>query len=68
MLSKESSIARGLPKKTESLCPECLAIIEATMREENGRVVMEKSCEKHVGKIMSETTIHSLLEFCIEET
>jgi len=47
MLSKESSIARGLPKKTESLCPECLAIIEATMKEENGRVVMEKTCEKH---------------------
>jgi len=47
MLSKDSSIARGLPKKTDSLCPECLAIIEATMREEDGKVVMEKTCEKH---------------------
>jgi uncharacterized radical SAM superfamily Fe-S cluster-containing enzyme len=47
MLTKESTVPVGLPKKTESLCPECLAIIEATMREEDGRVVMEKTCPKH---------------------
>lgn len=47
MLTKECSIPAGLPKTTESLCPECLAIVTATMREEDGKVVMEKSCPKH---------------------
>ena len=47
MLTRESSIPPGLPKKTDSLCPECLMIIPATLREEKGKVVMEKSCPKH---------------------
>jgi uncharacterized radical SAM superfamily Fe-S cluster-containing enzyme len=47
MLTKKSAIPSGLPKRTESLCPECLVIIPATIREENGKVVMEKSCQKH---------------------
>jgi hypothetical protein len=47
MLTRESSIPAGLPKTTESLCPECLTIITATIREDNGKVVMEKSCPKH---------------------
>ncbi len=47
MLTKDSALAVGLPKKTESLCPECLTVIEATMREENGKVVIEKTCPKH---------------------
>ncbi len=40
-------LPRGLPKTTESLCPECLQIIPALIREEDGRVVMEKSCLEH---------------------
>jgi len=47
MLTKESAVPKGLPKKTDSLCPECLAIIPATLREDKGKVVMEKSCPKH---------------------
>jgi len=47
MLTKESAIPKGLPKTTESLCPECLKIIPATMRDEGGKVVMEKSCPTH---------------------
>ncbi len=47
MLTKKSAIPQGLPKKTESLCPECLAVIPAAIREENGKVVMEKTCAKH---------------------
>lgn len=47
MLTRRSSIPPGLPKTTESLCPECLAIIKATMRDDNGKVVMEKTCPKH---------------------
>ncbi|MCL4401624.1 MAG: radical SAM protein, partial [Acidobacteria bacterium] len=37
----------GLPKTTQSLCPECTSLIEARIFEENGRVVMEKSCSTH---------------------
>src|SRR5574341_1906562 len=34
-------------KSTRSLCPECLAIIEASIFEENGKVMIEKTCSKH---------------------
>ncbi|HEY1495842.1 MAG TPA: radical SAM protein [Candidatus Solibacter sp.] len=37
----------GLPKTTQSLCPDCSDLIEATIFEENGKVVMEKHCSKH---------------------
>jgi len=47
MLTRECAIPTGLPKKTGSLCPECLAIIPATIREVDGKVVMEKTCSKH---------------------
>jgi hypothetical protein len=36
-----------LPKETKSLCPECRAIIPATIIEEDGRVMMIKSCREH---------------------
>ncbi len=47
MLTKDSTLAKGLPKTTESLCPECLSIIQATIREDGGKVVMEKTCPQH---------------------
>ncbi len=47
MIAKESSLPRGLPKKTESLCPECRKIIIATMSEKDGKVVMDKECPEH---------------------
>jgi uncharacterized radical SAM superfamily Fe-S cluster-containing enzyme len=47
MLTRDSMIPSGLPKTTESLCPECLSVIQATMREEGGKVVMEKTCPEH---------------------
>lgn len=37
----------GLPKTTRSLCPECTQLIDARIFEENGRVVMEKTCPDH---------------------
>ncbi|MCE5311178.1 MAG: radical SAM protein [Acidobacteriales bacterium] len=40
-------LIKGLPKITQSLCPECLKIIEAVEFEENGKVVMEKTCPEH---------------------
>ncbi len=40
-------LKKGLPKTTQSLCPECTQLIEARIFEENGKVVMEKTCETH---------------------
>ncbi|HWQ54647.1 MAG TPA: radical SAM protein [Bryobacteraceae bacterium] len=37
----------GLPKTTKSLCPECTRLIDARIIEDNGRVVMVKSCPDH---------------------
>jgi uncharacterized radical SAM superfamily Fe-S cluster-containing enzyme len=40
-------LAKGLPKTTQSLCPECAQLIEARIFEDAGKVVMEKSCPSH---------------------
>jgi len=34
-------------KSTKSLCPDCLAVIDASIFEENGNVMLEKKCSKH---------------------
>jgi uncharacterized radical SAM superfamily Fe-S cluster-containing enzyme len=34
-------------KSTKSLCPECLAIIDALISEEDGKMIFEKTCGKH---------------------
>jgi uncharacterized radical SAM superfamily Fe-S cluster-containing enzyme len=36
-----------LPYKTPSLCPECLKIITAEVYEENGKVMIRKTCPEH---------------------
>jgi len=40
-------LAKGLPKTTQSLCPECNRLIEARILEDGGKVVMEKRCPSH---------------------
>ena len=42
-------LQKGLPKTTTSLCPDCATVnkIEARIFEENGRVMMEKTCPEH---------------------
>jgi 7,8-dihydro-6-hydroxymethylpterin dimethyltransferase len=40
-------IAKGLPKSTQSLCPECIKVIPARQFEENGKVMIEKTCPEH---------------------
>ena len=40
-------LPQGLPKTAQSLCPECTKLIEARIFEENGRVIMEKTCSEH---------------------
>jgi len=37
----------GLPKEIESICPECMKIIKATLYPEGGQVWIEKTCEEH---------------------
>ncbi len=34
-------------KSTKSLCPECSAVIDASIIEENGKIILEKTCSKH---------------------
>lgn len=34
-------------QKTKSLCPECLSVIDATLYEKDGKVIMEKTCAEH---------------------
>ncbi len=40
-------LQRGLPKTTESLCPECTKVIAAEIVEDSGKVVMQKCCPEH---------------------
>lgn len=40
-------ITTGLPKTVESICPECLKVINARLFEEEGQVWMEKTCPEH---------------------
>lgn len=40
-------LQKGLPKQTESLCPECSKVIRADIFADDGQVVMEKSCPEH---------------------
>ena len=47
MSSKNSKLATGLPKETMSICPECKELIPAKIYEENGKVMIEKTCKQH---------------------
>ncbi|HDD72684.1 MAG TPA: radical SAM protein, partial [Candidatus Aenigmarchaeota archaeon] len=38
---------RNLIKKTTSVCPECLRILSAEIFEQNGMVMISKTCPKH---------------------
>jgi len=40
-------LEKGLPKTTQSLCPECIQVIDARLFEENGAVYMDKTCAAH---------------------
>ena len=50
MIAKPSVLQKGLPKQTQSLCPECKKVISARIYEENGKVMIEKECPEH-GKV-----------------
>ena len=52
MVIQESSLAKGLPKRTESLCPECKIVIPAIIENVDGKAVIKKKCPEH-GKFES---------------
>lgn len=52
MVIQESTLNKGLPKKTLSLCPECKKKITAKIIERDGEAVMIKKCPEH-GKFES---------------
>ena len=37
----------GLPKEIDSICPECMEIIKATLYEDGGKVWISKTCAVH---------------------
>ena len=41
------AVKKGLPKKTQSICPECGKILEANIFAKDGKVYMEKTCPEH---------------------
>ncbi len=40
-------IKYGLPKEIESVCPECMELIAATIYPDNGKVWIRKTCKDH---------------------
>jgi hypothetical protein len=58
-------LEKGLPKTTQSICPECLKLIEARLFEEDGAVYMEKTCAEHGeyrDKIYSDARLYLKME------
>jgi len=43
----EATEGKILPRRTQSLCPECLRVVGATLHEAGGRVFMSKRCPTH---------------------
>ncbi|MDP8248064.1 MAG: radical SAM protein [Candidatus Tritonobacter lacicola] len=40
-------LKKGLPKTIQSICPECMNVIDAELYPEDGKVMMRKSCPSH---------------------
>jgi hypothetical protein len=47
IVTTPSKLEKGLPRQTESLCPECVKIIPATIYSDKGALMMKKDCEEH---------------------
>jgi 7,8-dihydro-6-hydroxymethylpterin dimethyltransferase len=53
-----------LPQDVQSLCPECLTVIQGTLYEEEGQVFMRKTCATHGAfreLISTDATFHKLM-------
>ncbi len=47
MIIQKYKNTKGLPKETQSLCPECKKLISAKIYSENVKVMIEKTCNSH---------------------
>lgn len=47
MIIKRSELSIGLPKTTQSICPDCKKLVSARLFEQDGKVLMEKECAEH---------------------
>src|SRR5438552_714679 len=47
MVAMPSKLQKGLPRRTGSLCPECLKVIPATLYIGDGALKMKKTCKEH---------------------
>src|SRR2546430_802646 len=47
MVVMPSKLQKGLPRRTGSLCPECLKVIPATLYIGDGALKMKKTCKEH---------------------
>ena len=47
MVTTPSKLEKGLPRQTQSLCPECVKIIPATIYADKGALMMKKDCPEH---------------------
>src|SRR3972149_5720167 len=47
MVTMPSKLQKGLPRRTGSLCPECLKVIPATLYIGDGALKMKKTCKEH---------------------
>ncbi len=47
MVTMPSKLSKGLPRRTGSLCPECLKVIPATLYIGDGALKMKKTCKEH---------------------
>ena len=45
--TKQYENAKGLPKVTKSICPECGKVIDAEYYEKDGKVYAKKTCPEH---------------------
>ncbi|MCK4614440.1 MAG: radical SAM protein [Thermoplasmata archaeon] len=44
---RDTQLNKKLPRKTGSLCPECARLIAAELYEEDGRLMIKKTCPDH---------------------
>ena len=47
LVTMPSKLQKGLPRRTGSLCPECLKVIQATLYIEDGALMQKKTCKEH---------------------
>lgn len=45
--AKQYGLQKGLPKKTESICPECGRVLETELYDKGGKVYAKKECPEH---------------------